>query len=76
MLRSLNSRTTLSKEQMYSSSQEEKQPKEEPQLNYCPLPTANPKKEEIDRLLKEYDQLHKRMHQVRSRLKQLGFSSN
>jgi hypothetical protein len=77
MQRPIGNRTMLSfKEHAYNTHSSSKEPEKKPTLNYCPLPTVDPKKEEVDRLLAEYDQLHRRIHQVKHRLQQLGFNSN
>lgn len=77
MQRSIQQRTMRATEQNYNTRRAPEEAKEQPSgLNYCPLPAADPKKEEVDRLLAEYDQLHRRLHQVRHRLQQLGFNQN
>ncbi len=67
----------LSTEQNYNTHSVSEEVKEQPsELNYCPLSTMDPKKEDVDKLLAEYDQLHRRIHQVRHRLQQHGFDNN
>lgn len=42
--------------------------------NYCPLPTPEDiKKQEVNKLISEYNQIHNRKHAIESRMKELGF---
>lgn len=43
-------------------------------INYCPVSIGeNSHKEEIDKLIAQYDELHHQIHQIKHRLHQLGF---
>lgn len=80
MQRPIGNRTMLyTKEREYKTLSTSEEQKKQPELNYCPLPIMDSKKQEVSKkqeihqLVSEYDRLHNQIHQIKQRLQQLGF---